>query len=599
MVAQPVTAEVVVPRAIAIEAVPITGLTAVDIMAQDVLKKANEAPDGWRKALEASRQTPITEIDKTIKQIGLERNPTTGQKRRNQEEQKRYNRAEKATGLGKKFLEQGYDVMSSTEQKKLRDMVLARARLTPALAAEIDAMVALGQSQEVKFAERILKDPRYAGFAREIFQKNLNAEPLADAVTSASEKYKEADIRKKEKEDESKDLSLEIAVVETQLVDFNRTVNLGPKAIEIDNLRKEVSQLQSEVTRYEGDLKLAEETLTRRKDDREYDARRQVGDLTSHNLAIDAAQKEVNKCQKELAERRSKIKRLEQLEKDEERLRNSKKELAEKRRKLDVERGQIDLEWQRRRMELEDAGTLRASQEEDLVRGFEDVFNNAVDGWVNTEVERLSTTFEQEITEKKEKAKDQREKPLYDALQKRWVKEKKIGKETRRGIDKRQVDEDYNTLMDRGPYSIMYDMLNGSINPETNNLYVPAEINALLADKEYVAKMQPEVVKQLLSRQIITEGIRQEDIFIIVNSHWGQGMIEQALASNKEFRDAVEGVFGAGAVKKRGFFEKFGQQVKEHPWWWLWLLAGIIGAPIAFGIAAAQMPHEEEKLKMF
>jgi len=72
-------------------------------------------------------------------------------------------------------------------------------------------------------------------------------------------------------------------------------------------------------------------------------------------------------------------------------------------------------------------------------------------------------------------------------------------------------------------------------------------------------------------------------------------MIEQAIATNQQFRDAVEGVFGAGAIKKRGFWEKFGQKAKENPWWWLLL----IGAPIAFAISAVKMPQEEEQLTTF
>ena len=108
-----------------------------------------------------------------------------------------------------------------------------------------------------------------------------------------------------------------------------------------------------------------------------------------------------------------------------------------------------------------------------------------------------------------------------------------------------------------------------------------------MSDQAFVDKFQPEVVKQVLARKILTGGLKNEDIHIITNTKWGEGMIGAALKQNKEFREAVEGVMGESALNAApGFWSRFGEQATKNPGWFLLFLTGI--GILAVGAKAIQ-----------
>ena len=231
--------------------------------------------------------------------------------------------------------------------------------------------------------------------------------------------------------------------------------------------------------------------------------------------------------------------------------------------------------------------------------GFKGVVSEAINEQLNAEVQRLTEALNEEVGSLKEKAKESNEKVMYEALQEEFVKTetRRRGifgkKEKARVVDKTKVNNYFDKIMTQGPEAAMRDLIMSRTNPETGNPFTGTEADAILANKEYVEKMQPEVVKQLIGRKILIGGMTNNDIDIIVRSQWGRGMIEQAMAINEEYRKAVEMVTGVGGTQSHGFWEKFRQQAKKHPWWWLLLL----GAPLAFGISAVRMAPEEEELR--
>ena len=186
---------------------------------------------------------------------------------------------------------------------------------------------------------------------------------------------------------------------------------------------------------------------------------------------------------------------------------------------------------------------------------------------------------------------------MWDALKDRWLGPERrrrflgLGEGTPyRPINKQKVNEDFSSLLDKGPEEIFKKMLDGRTNPTTGALYTPAEIDALIQNKDFVNRMQPEMIKQLIGRKILTGGVSREDIHIITNVQWGKDMISGAMEKNEEFKKNVESVIGAGAISRAGFFERFAQEARKNPWW---LLLLIFGAGV-LGLKAAQMTTGQE-----
>lgn len=139
---QPTPAEVL-PKALAREALPAAPPAG---SAAEMAKKINQKVDegAWSEALELGRRAPVEErkIQERIEEIGINRDPATGAKQRNAQEQARYNEAKNVAALAKKFIEKGYGGLTAAEQNTLQLAVLAEANLRPALALEIAAMTA-------------------------------------------------------------------------------------------------------------------------------------------------------------------------------------------------------------------------------------------------------------------------------------------------------------------------------------------------------------------------------------------------------------------------------------------------------------------------
>ncbi|MBL7150448.1 hypothetical protein ISS86_00780 [Candidatus Microgenomates bacterium] len=618
---EPTPAEVI-PKALARERLPVApGPDSVEAVAQRIIDNADEKR--WRETLQLERRASIEDdqINKRIEQIGVgERDPNTGDKKRSTEEQKKFDEAKKEADLIKKYLEQGYDKLNNTEKTKLRTAVMAECNRRPALAAEIAAMTG---NQPQEFLERILKDPELSQHAQEIFEALLDpSKDLADVIAPIQKALEEAEFKLEEKKGDFGLVEWQLERTDVRLAEYEDRTSLkgkkGEKLDELELLRKDEPALIIERDERQANL----QALTSRYEtfERDINATRdaiQKGrDLATYGLRpidqIEAEAKGVlqrarteqlayNKAQAALDRKAALEQEFKEVKPQlEERVVELKKELKEK--EIDVKKAKAEVG--RRQQELAGAKNLRASQEQDIVNELKNVIGEATSEWLNAEAQRLTNALNEELTVLREKTKELQEKLMYEAVQEELTKEKTgywgiqrilhRKKETRRFVDEKKAEKYYNTLITKGPEEAMKELLMTRENPENpGNNYTEDEAKAIVADKEYAEKVQPEVIKQLLARQLITGGIRQEDIYFITTSQWGKGMIEQALALNEEFRKNVDGVMGANALVKRGFWEKFRQQMRKHPWWWLLLL----GAPVAYGISAARMPQEEEELR--
>lgn len=593
------TAAEVIPKAIVRESIPATPAAgSAEAVARSISKKVDEG--AWKAGLEELKKERIkpSAIGEKAEQIGINRDPATGKKDRTPEEEDRFTKFQQNAELAKKFLDQGFDKLTPVEKTTLLGGVLTEARAQGALAAELNKM---SPAQQRAFAERILRDPQYAAKVQESLTGLLDPDQkLSNDIVGAQDKFDEKELEKQEKQEEIDDVDRRLTPINERIKAFERPaggVPPGAKAKEMDDLRAEIPRLRAALPTLQRNEKVAQSKVDDLTEEfRASQMRGWTGRPTSDIFTeLGGAKTELRTAQEDHAKTAGEIQKLKDLEIEEQTLEEQKQSLDREKRERRVEFDKIDLEFKKRQRILEDAKSVRTSQEEDLVDGVANIYSEAARNLFDEQMRAADTALQEELVALKAKTQDQNEQAMLNELQERWLgpeKTRRVGiigarKEVKyRPIDKTQVEADFSVLMGGGPKEVMKNMLRTQINPATGANYTPAEADALVSNKEYTDKMQPDVVKQLLARKLMTGPLQPEDVHGIVNADWGQGMITAAVEKNNEFKKAVEEALGTGALNSPNFFERFGNEVQKTPIL-LWLLA-LVGGVAWAGVAAAR-----------
>lgn len=368
-----------------------------------------------------------------------------------------------------------------------------------------------------------------------------------------------------------------IGVVETKRNDANTVMGdatLTPE--QRTAARQDYNKLGNELTRLEEEKEQASR-IPRGRDVATIEA-----EIATAKTGINAARNEIQRIQADLP-------KLTDKEKSEKELRDEVKKLEEENREKKLAKDKAEVELSRRKKTLADATALRASMEQDLVDNLENVFESATGEWVNDQIEKAEEELKVQLEKLRETTTDNTEKEMYNALAERWkgpARTRTKGlinrrTETYRPIDKAVTDADYATLIASGPDALAKNILASRTNPATGVLFTTTEIDALIQNKEFMGKMQDEMVIQLLTRKRLTGGFNKEDIFNIEQTQWGKGMIDRAISNVDKYKETIEKAFGAGAMSQPGFREKFAKFAKNNPGWLLLLLGA--GSLVAFG----------------
>lgn len=342
--------------------------------------------------------------------------------------------------------------------------------------------------------------------------------------------------------------------------------------------------------------------LTRLEEEKEQASRIPRGrDVVTIEAEIATAKTDINAARNEIQRIQADLPKLTDKEKSEKELRDEVKKLEEEKREKELAKKKAETELSRRKKTFEDARALRTSMEQDLVDNLENVFESATGEWVNDQVKAATTEMDEQLVKLKETTNDNNEKAMYDALRERWLGAQRTRRkgligfrsaERYRPIDRNVTNADFAVLIQSGPDQLARNILDGRTNPTTNAPYTPDEINNLIQNKEFMAKMQPEMVKQLLTRKHLTGGFTHEDIFLLEQTTWGKGMINEAIANVDKYKGVIESAFGAGALNTHGFKDKFVQIARNNPLWMLLLL----GIPVA-AIGALTMQATAESIQ--
>lgn len=500
--------------------------------------------------------------------------------------------AKNAEALAFKFFDKGYSGMTPVEQSNLAQKLLLAARNRPAFAMELTG---LNNAEQTAWALKKLQDPRFVTELGQNLQALGERGKLEDAVTKALQDVEDKQLEITNKQAEIDDVDRRLTPVMKRLAEFTPVapgVLPTNKGNRLEDLQHNQATLTTGLEAAKRDKKRAEDALTRLRAD---EARTLTFVTRNPTAALPAGMDDIgtirgqitteegNRTSAEIAETDSQkqLQELNALVAEKQQYEEQQDALNKEKQKLEAEKKKLELEKTRLDKIKTAAEILRTSQEEDITAGFENIFAESTNGLLDKDVQIYSEAADAELEKLKKEAEDHNpdEAAMYDALQNAWLQQEKtrgiFRKEKYRPINKRAVDVSYNTLLTEGPKGVMRDLLRGRINPATGILYQDPEIDALMGNKEYVEKMQSEVVKQLLANRIFSGGIGIEDARIIGMSKWGQGMIDQALVMHGDHLKTIAGLAGAGALGGPGLIERMGREVGRKPWLLL-LLLGIL-----------------------
>ncbi len=565
-----------------------------------------------------SNADDVLRSERLVDQFGVERDESTGEKKRNSkgtsEEDERYKRATDAKKMITEYLDGG--IAAVTNRDALIKIVIDEAlRSNPALAAEVSIMTTGSGGEQEAFALRMLKDPKMSSEVKRLFKQfldNPRAELRDATVANAQLRRDEAEREKTRVDEEIADNGTEDtnndraysefqAETEDSITKIKRT---GKRYAELETAEASIGTLQTDLVSLRDTEALAEAEINnlQREESRTLAGHgtRAIAEV-DHDLDIERtryknAKKDIAKKEQELANAREKRLRLE-AERDA--VTSRRQVLKAAKRQLAHDLREKTAVLASREQELRDAKRLRGVEENDIVSGLQSIIKEAVQGVFDARIKENDAALVAELNEMKAAAQTKVEKEMSDALQHRHFDApvvRRVGwgfKEVEvRPINTTLVESDYNQLMTNGPEGLiektLLDQLTGVVNPETGAVYTNGEISD--AATKISPAMKEAAVRELLTKKVMSHGISRQDIFIISGTEWGKGMIEKALAARADLRKQVNTALGEHVLNDRNLWQRFRYRFANQPGLFKALL--VPGLLFSFSGAVLKDSHE-------
>lgn len=522
-----------------------------------IREKLNES--GPRSALESMRQRKSIEqrkIDELIDtNCGTERN-ADGTKRRpaGSEVRGRFDEMQKWSKLSKDFLEKGYDGLDAAQKPIVKTLIEQALRAWPEADALFSGPPPMPVADKEAVIVTILKNPKYAEKVRSIFEGAIDpTKALKDTVSEAKTTLEEVRKKEEEKRNGIAKSNNEKVLVDTQLEQFRDGggVGDGPKLQQMKAIEAELPTLKVNLIAKQDQLVEAQERVKDLERKRNVAWQRGADNTDVIDVEITTKRGEVRTLQREITEINDRVNLKTALEQEKTSLEQKKRQLEEERIKLDTELKNLTRERLESQANFSSAQLTRTSQEQDFVDSFKGVFSEATMQYLEENIAKAEEAQKKLIDEEKANTVDPEEQRILDAIETRWDKAEWQGGRLRRKINISQVRQDYPNLIAEGPRRILRDMLVSQITLLAGSPQYRAEVARIESklNPAFVEKMQPKIVERLITRQVQTGKITEDDVRIIRESNWGQGVIQAAIKNKAELKNEIEQLIGQGALE--------------------------------------------------
>lgn len=482
---------------------------------------------------------------------GLDANGRTVQSR---EQQGRYAEARKFYDIATTFIKDGYPRLSARDRGLITTRIIQAVRAWPE-GDEIFRHLATDAERQAAI-RRLLENPDFAAKVRN---------HLGEVLNKAEEASHSDDLEQKQRDHEGAHLEAEAAETERyrqagewrmlddqyepykevtrtgvkgHLLDELDTLNAGLAGFEstIRNRQRELSRIDDEIADLNRDRRAAQ-TADERQQIQE-DIRTQRDRRNTVQEDIDGAQEQINRLQTLQAEKARIEERRNAIQAN---LVESQKTANDKIRDLSL-----------KNIDLQKARNAHTLNEQVLQNDLRNVFSEAAFEYLKEKVDESQAENDRLREEEIKNAETEDDRNILNALGHRYVD---VDRNPRRDV----IDREYEMLFRlNGAKEIFEAMYRGTNRyPPASPEYVSelARINERLKDPEFIQKYEPRVAQEILSRRIQTGRISEQDAQFIMNSQWGQGMIEEGLRKRNDIREQVENLVGERVIDP-GFFRK-------------------------------------------
>jgi len=498
-------------------------------------------------------------------------------------------------------LEEGFKGgrISQQQQDRIAGKVEETIMRNPLLSREYLAINDIQARRE--FLVKHIEDPRIQRIVRKELQEI--AEATDDLPNDAREKsydVQEKTLERDSMQADRDELDRQIREVDHRLQEFERPAaggHMGARAQELEDLRTTLTANRAGHAAQTQIVNNAEFRIRQLTSEREdtlrnpgQTGRRPIVDIDNE---INTERQNGSAAQAEMTRLTGLIDRIPQLEQEEQHLNKERRGLRGERSAKNFELGKSNTALQRATDEYNDALRRREQAEYALGNRINDVWSSAVIEVANQDLTELAANMrrihDEEFAGLKEGASKAGRDRIKELLDRKIETRGWRGKRGRTVIDKIKTQQISAEIIDKGPEVAARRFLSGAKNPETGQTYTPEEVSALLKDKDFMAEFQPMMIKEVFGRKLLTsKGFSPEDARKIVESDWGDQMVQGAAQRNEDLKNKIEEIMGIGAMDKPGFAKRLAQEAVKPKNVGLLALLGLLAAPFAgvVGVAA-------------
>lgn len=184
--------------------------------------------------------------------------------------------------------------------------------------------------------------------------------------------------------------------------------------------------------------------------------------------------------------------------------------------------------------EFEQAKKKRTAAEIALVENAKGLIAEAARALIREKSNNADVDAKEALDKKIAETTDGVQKKLLEDLKTRYDNITGTGKDMKRELKSSDIKADYQRLIKEGPRGVVKQML-------IDTGATPADAEQMINNSpNLVTNIQGELSRTLLKKALANGNLSHEQIPIIAESEWGQGLIDKALAENKQMSDMVK-----------------------------------------------------------
>lgn len=518
------------------------------------------------------------------------------------EQGQRLQQAAEAAKIAKGFTEKGYDALIPTVKDKVRDDFIKE------VLDRRPAFANLSIDQKKAMAEAKLRDPEYQVKLAELLDGKINIDldpKLAKDLEETTVKKAEADRLLTEQKAKMKSTQEAIRRNKAELDRFSaRQEKRLPNGTVVEGPGDKYMELQDRMELEAGERLDVDKEIKFLKDqglddDAIKTLRKDVKEKVNNGTFDYAKATETERVAASLIEHEDDLDKLEDLKQEQVDLAAHDTRLVKDLQELKTQYDELYKNAKVANDALDNAYNAKEKQEEEYVRGLQNLFNDTGRGMMSEEVRQRGESYKKWLDEQVKNAKDGDSKKVATALETLCRTGERKGKETIFKIDRKKLQNNWEIIFKgAGPESILRNTLMNGLEP--NPLDTPEEADRkdrertrieerLKNDKDFVKDQCVLISGNIISEKMKSKGLYEGEVEMLLRKPWGESAIDVAIASDKRLRDKLDKIYQVPGAKP-GYVDRIRRESGSS---WVKFLALFLTGAVAAGLWTGRYAAQE------